>query len=100
GGDLGYKALEVDILLKTIEGTHSTTSFGIMATYGRLSLRPQDVENSQKSIFHKWLVTAYGSLESNAGFYVDGLLSYGLFEGDVLTFVRGKTATLKGNPLN
>ncbi|OLL54747.1 autotransporter [Bartonella henselae] len=100
GGDLGYKALEVDILLKTIEGTHSTTSFGIMATYGRLSLRPQDVENSQKSIFHKWLVTAYGSLESNAGFYVDGLLSYGLFKGDVVTLARGKTATLKSKPLS
>ncbi len=100
GGNLHYNALETDILLKTIENAQSTTSFGIMATYGKLSLRPQDVEHSQKNMFHKWSFTAYGNLENNAGFYVDGLLSYGLFEGDVLTFVRGKTATLKGNPLN
>ncbi|WP_208438318.1 autotransporter domain-containing protein, partial [Bartonella taylorii] len=74
--------------------------FGIMGNYGKLSLQPRKVKQSQKSIFHKWLITAYGSVEHDAGFYVDGLLSYGLFKGDVLTSTRGKTATLKGNPLN
>ncbi|KEC55592.1 autotransporter outer membrane beta-barrel domain-containing protein [Bartonella koehlerae] len=100
GGHLHYNALEADILLKTIERAHITTSFGILTTYGKLSLRPQGVEHSQKNIFHKWSVTAYGNLESSVGFYVDSLLTYGLFKGDVLTFARNKTATLKGNPLN
>ncbi|WP_273783480.1 autotransporter outer membrane beta-barrel domain-containing protein [Bartonella sp. AU15XJBT] len=99
-GSVDYNAIETDILLKTIERAHSTTSFGIMGTYGKLSLQPCDVEQSQKSSFNKWSFTTYGSVEHNTGFYVDGLLSYGFFKGDVLTYARGKTATLKANPLN
>ncbi|MET3590395.1 outer membrane autotransporter protein, partial [Bartonella silvatica] len=40
------------------------------------------------------------SMQHEAGFYVDGLVSYGVFKGDVLTLARGKTATLQGNPLS
>ncbi|WP_375669925.1 autotransporter outer membrane beta-barrel domain-containing protein, partial [Bartonella sp. CL29QHWL] len=82
------------------ESAHNTTSFGIMGTYGKLSLQPHNVEQSQKSTFNKWSFTAYGSMKHNTGFYVDGLLSYGLFKGDVLTHAWGKTATLKAKPLN
>ncbi|WP_142416721.1 autotransporter outer membrane beta-barrel domain-containing protein [Bartonella massiliensis] len=99
-GNVDYNAVEIDILLKTIERASSTTSFGIMGTYGKLSLQPCGVEQSQKSPFNKWSLTAYGSMEHSTGFYVDGLLSYGLFKGDVLTHAWGKAATLKTNPLN
>ncbi|WP_017196465.1 autotransporter outer membrane beta-barrel domain-containing protein [Bartonella birtlesii] len=100
GGALDYNALEAGILLNTIEGEANTTSFGVMGTYGRVFLRPRDVEQSQKSIFKKQSITVYGSMEHEAGFYVGGLLSYGLLKGNVFTFARGKVATLKGNPLN
>ncbi|GAA4665232.1 autotransporter outer membrane beta-barrel domain-containing protein [Bartonella pachyuromydis] len=99
-GDLGYHAIEAGILLQTIENTDSEISFGIMGSYGKLSLQPVDVEQSQESTFDKWTATAYGSMQHDAGFYVDGLLSYGLVKGDVLTLARGRTATLKGNPLS
>ncbi|WP_246744102.1 autotransporter family protein [Bartonella raoultii] len=99
-GDFDYRGVEAGVLLKTIENTDSALSFGVMGTYGKLSLQPVDVALSQKSAFDKWTATVYGSMQHNVGFYVDGLLSYGLFKGDVLTLARGKTATLKGNPLN
>ncbi|EJF82333.1 outer membrane autotransporter barrel domain-containing protein [Bartonella elizabethae Re6043vi] len=100
GGDLGYYALEAGVLLQKIENVDSALSFGVMGSYGKLSLQPLNVEQSQKSTFDKWTATVYGSLQHDTGFYVDGLLSYGFFKGDVLTTVRGKTATLKGNPLS
>ncbi|WP_208441809.1 autotransporter outer membrane beta-barrel domain-containing protein [Bartonella raoultii] len=100
GGDLGYYALEAGVLLQKIENVESAISFGVMGSYGKLSLQPLDVEYSQKSTFDKWTATVYGSLQHDTGFYVDGLASYGLFKGDVVTTVRGKTATLKGNPLS
>ncbi|EJF86037.1 autotransporter outer membrane beta-barrel domain-containing protein [Candidatus Bartonella washoeensis] len=99
-GNFDYKAVETGVLLKTIENPYSTTSFGFMGTYGELSLQPRNVEKSQESTFNKWSVTAYGSIEHDAGFYVDGFLSYGFFKGDVISLARGKTATLKANPLN
>ncbi|WP_375681959.1 autotransporter outer membrane beta-barrel domain-containing protein [Bartonella sp. CE47NXGY] len=100
GGDLGYYALETGVLLQTVENVDSVISFGVMGFYGKLSLQPRDVAQSQKSTFDKWTATVYGSMQHDVGFYVDGLLSYGLFKGDVLTTARGKTATLKGNPLS
>ncbi|WP_375644079.1 MULTISPECIES: autotransporter domain-containing protein [unclassified Bartonella] len=48
----------------------------------------------------KWTITAYGSMQHDSGFYVDGLLSYGLFNGNVLTLERGKTAALRGKLLS
>ncbi|WP_375677082.1 autotransporter outer membrane beta-barrel domain-containing protein [Bartonella sp. AP88XZML] len=100
GGDLGYYALETGVLLQKIENVDSAISFGVMGAYGKLSLQPRDVAQSQKSTFDKWTATVYGSMQHDVGFYVDGLLSYGLFKGDVLTTARGKTATLKGNHLS
>ncbi len=100
GGELNYSAVEAGVLLKAIENMYGTTSFGIIGSYEKFSLHPLNVEQSQKSTFDKWSVSAYGGMQHDAGFYVDGLVSYGLFKGDVLTTARGKTATLKGNPLS
>ncbi|MBX4335194.1 autotransporter outer membrane beta-barrel domain-containing protein [Bartonella raoultii] len=100
GGDLGYHAIETGVLLHTIENTDNAISLGLMGSYGKLSLEPLDVEQSQESTFDKWTVTAYGSMQHDAGFYIDGLLSYGLFQGDVFTPLRGKTATLKSKPFS
>ncbi|WP_273782711.1 autotransporter outer membrane beta-barrel domain-containing protein [Bartonella sp. ML69XJBT] len=100
GGDLGYHAVEAGVSLKAMKSADYSTSFGIMGTYGKISLQPQDVVESKKSAFDKWLVTAYGSIQHDTGFYLNGLFSYGLFKGGVLTLVRGKTAELKGNALS
>ncbi|WP_114647970.1 autotransporter outer membrane beta-barrel domain-containing protein [Bartonella grahamii] len=96
GAELDYSALEAGILLKEIESLYSRTFFGVTGTYGKLSLHPLNVEQSKKSAFDKWSVGAYGSLQHDTGFYIDGVLSYGLFKGDVLTLARGKVVALKG----
>ncbi|EJF84943.1 autotransporter outer membrane beta-barrel domain-containing protein [Bartonella rattimassiliensis] len=100
GGNLNYNAIEASILLNAIEDAHHTLSFGVMGSYGKIVLQPQDVEESKKSVFDKWAITAYAGIQHDTGFYIDGLFSYGLFKGDVLTKARGKTTTLKATPLN
>lgn len=100
GADVDYNAVEAGLSLKAVENEYGAVSVGVIGTYGKLSLQPQHVENSQKSSFEKWLVSAYAGVRRSAGFYIDGLLSYGLFKGDVSTVVRGKTASLKGKPLS
>ncbi|MET3560524.1 outer membrane autotransporter protein [Bartonella japonica] len=100
GGNLDYNGVEAGLLLKTIEDSNIAMSFGVMGSYGKLSLQPRDVEQSQKSAFDKWTAAAYGTVQHDEGFYVDSLFSYGSFKGDVLTLARGKTATLKGKSLS
>ncbi|WP_179853400.1 autotransporter outer membrane beta-barrel domain-containing protein [Bartonella doshiae] len=96
-GDFSYKAVEAGVLLQKIESTYNTISLGVMGSYGKFSLQPLNVEQSQESAFDQWSVTAYGSMQHDAGFYVDGLFSYSHVKGDVVTLARGKTATLKGH---
>ncbi len=100
GAELDYSAFEAGVLLKKTDRTNSRAFFGIMGTYGSLSLHPLNVEQSKKSTFDRWSVSAYGSLQDDTGFYVDGLLSHGLFKGDVFTLARDKVATLKGKQSN
>ncbi|WP_273760216.1 autotransporter outer membrane beta-barrel domain-containing protein [Bartonella sp. ML70XJBT.G] len=99
GGEIDYNAVDAGVLLQTFENVYGATSFGVIGSYQRLSLQPLDVEQSRKSSFDRWGVTAYGGMQGDTGFYADGLLSYGLFKGDVHTLARGKTATLKGKSL-
>ncbi|MBA9083455.1 hypothetical protein GGR10_001319 [Bartonella chomelii] len=99
GGKFGYHAIEAAALLNRLESEQSSTFIGVIGTYGKLSLQPQNVEKSKKSNFDQWSVTAYASLQHNMGFYVNGLLSYGLSRGDVETLEQGKTATITGKPL-
>ncbi|CAK02069.1 autotransporter outer membrane beta-barrel domain-containing protein [Bartonella tribocorum] len=96
GAELDYNAFQAGVLLNEIESLYTRTFFGALGNYGNLSLHPQNVEQSKKSAFHKWSVGAYGSLQHDTGFYMDGVLSYGLFKGDVLTLARGKVVALKG----
>ncbi|MBB4076801.1 outer membrane autotransporter protein [Bartonella fuyuanensis] len=96
GAELDYTAFEVGILLNEIENSQNRTFFGVLGNYGNLSLYPQNVEQSKESAFDKWSVAAYGSLQHDAGFYIDGVLSYSLLKGDVLTLARGKVVALKG----
>ncbi|WP_455479123.1 autotransporter outer membrane beta-barrel domain-containing protein [Bartonella sp. B23] len=98
--NLDYDAVKAGVLLKVIESAHRVMTFGIIRTYGKIALQPQDVEQSKKNVFDSWSVTAYGSMQYDTGFYLDGLFSCGLFKGDVLTLSRRKTATLKGSPLS
>ncbi|WP_375677084.1 MULTISPECIES: autotransporter outer membrane beta-barrel domain-containing protein [unclassified Bartonella] len=96
GAELDYNAFQAGVLLNEIESLYGRTFFGVLGNYGNLSLHPQDVEQSKKSAFNKWSVGAYGNLQHDTGFYIDGVVSYGLFKGDVLTLARGKVVALKG----
>ncbi|WP_244591446.1 autotransporter outer membrane beta-barrel domain-containing protein, partial [Bartonella bovis] len=98
-GKFGYHAIEVAALLSRLESEQNSAFIGVIGTYGKLSLQPQDVEKSKKSAFNNWSLTAYASLQHNTGFYVNGLLSYGLSRGDVETLARGKTARITSRPL-
>ncbi|WP_375651464.1 autotransporter outer membrane beta-barrel domain-containing protein, partial [Bartonella sp. AA78NXGY] len=95
GADIRYAALQAGVTLAAIEGQNTTTHFGLVGTYGRLSFTPKDMDDASKSTLDKWSLTAYGSVQHNNGFYMDTLLSYGIIKGDIGNAIRGNTAKLK-----
>ncbi|MDD9329544.1 MAG: autotransporter outer membrane beta-barrel domain-containing protein, partial [Bartonella sp.] len=100
GADLDYNNVTAGIVLNTLESKHSALSFGLMGSYGQLSLQPRAVKQSQKSVFNKWSGKLYANLHHDTGVYANGFISYDFFKGDVVTFSRGKTAELKGRLLS
>ncbi|WP_375681101.1 autotransporter outer membrane beta-barrel domain-containing protein, partial [Bartonella sp. AP20NXHL] len=95
GADIRYAALQAGVTFAALEGQNTTTHFGLVGTYGRLSFTPKDMDDVSKSTLDKWSLTAYGSVQHNNGFYMDTLLSYGILKGDIGNAIIGKTAKLQ-----
>ncbi|WP_375706081.1 autotransporter outer membrane beta-barrel domain-containing protein [Bartonella sp. AA2SXKL] len=95
GADIRYAALQAGVAFAALEGQNTTTHFGLVGTYGRLSFTPKDMDDVSKSTLDKWSLTAYGSVQHDNGFYMDTLLSYGILKGDIGNAIIGKTAKLK-----
>ncbi|WP_375694623.1 autotransporter outer membrane beta-barrel domain-containing protein [Bartonella sp. AC158YNML] len=95
GADVRYAALQAGVTLAVLEGQNTTTHFGLVGTYGRLSFTPKDMDDVSESTLDKWSLTAYGSVQHDNGFYMDTLLSYGILKGDIGNAIIGKTAKLK-----
>ncbi|MHC5306973.1 autotransporter family protein, partial [Bartonella sp. LJL80] len=95
--DMQYAAIQAGGNLYAIETANSITRFGLSGSYGELSFEPKHVYGSEKNDINKWTVSAYATYLRDNGFYVDGIISYGGFSGDVSTSLRGKTAKVKGD---
>ncbi|WP_375675117.1 autotransporter outer membrane beta-barrel domain-containing protein [Bartonella sp. AP9QHHD] len=95
GADIRYAALQAGVTFAALEGQNTTTHFGLVGTYGRLSFTPKDIADASKNTLDKWSLTAYGSVQHDNGFYMDTLLSYGIIKGDITNAIIGKTAKLK-----
>ncbi|ENN90530.1 autotransporter outer membrane beta-barrel domain-containing protein [Bartonella schoenbuchensis] len=90
--DIGYAALQTGVALAALEGQNTSSYFGLLGTYGKLSFTPQNIADVKKSTFDKWLFTAYSSIQHDSGVYINTFLSYGLFRGNISNAIIGQTA--------
>ncbi|WP_236095512.1 autotransporter outer membrane beta-barrel domain-containing protein [Bartonella henselae] len=97
GADVHYTAIQAGMTLAALEGQNSTTHFGLLGTYGKLSFTPKGMEGADKSTLDKWSLAAYGNIQHNDGIYVNALFSYGAFKGNITTALIGNTAKLDGS---
>ncbi|KEC58940.1 autotransporter outer membrane beta-barrel domain-containing protein [Bartonella henselae] len=97
GADVHYTAIQAGMTLAALEGQNSTTHFGLLGTYGKLSFTPKGMEGADKSTLDKWSLAAYGNIQHNDGIYVNVLFSYGAFKGNITTALIGNTAKLDGS---
>ncbi|MDD9333671.1 MAG: autotransporter outer membrane beta-barrel domain-containing protein, partial [Bartonella sp.] len=94
GADLRYNALQIGVALGALENQNTTTNFGLLGTYGRVSFTPKDIEGADKSTLDKWSISAFGSIQHQNGLYLDTLLSYGLVKGYIKVANIGNIAKL------
>ncbi|MEN3929446.1 autotransporter outer membrane beta-barrel domain-containing protein [Microvirga sp. W0021] len=94
--DINYAAVQMGGNLFAFEGEESVTRFGIAGSIGKLTFGPNRVSGTTDTDLDKWTVSAYATYLHNSGWYIDGILSYGGFDGHVSTSYRGRTAGLSG----
>jgi len=116
GGDYGYRAshspsqssVDAGMRYAAVQGGGNVYAVdtgaqslrvGLAGSYGELSFEPQRVAGSRKTRMNLWAVSPTLTWQHASGGYVDALVSYGGFKGDVATSARGKTATLQGTSI-
>ncbi len=96
GADVNYTALQLGVILASLENKDISTHFGLLGTYGKLAFTPKDMEDAEKTTLDKWSLTAYSGIQHSSGLYVNTLLSYGQLKGDITTALIGDVAKLDG----
>ncbi|MEN3929704.1 autotransporter outer membrane beta-barrel domain-containing protein [Microvirga sp. W0021] len=94
--DINYAAMQMGGSLYALETQEGILRLGVAGTVGTVSFDPKNVNGTNSTRLDKWSVSAFATYLHNSGFYVDGILSYGAFDGNVSTTYRGKTASLSG----
>ncbi|AQX20283.1 autotransporter outer membrane beta-barrel domain-containing protein [Bartonella sp. WD16.2] len=94
GADISYGAIQTGVALAALEGQSTSSYFGLLGTYGKLSFTPQNMADVKKTTLNKWTFTAYSSIQHNDGVYVNMLLSYGLLRGNISNAIIGQTASV------
>ncbi|WP_208431945.1 autotransporter outer membrane beta-barrel domain-containing protein, partial [Bartonella bovis] len=92
--DVNYTAIQLGIVLATLESKNISTHFGLLGTYGTLTFIPKNMEDSKKTTLNKWSLTAYNDFQHSNGIYVNTLLSYGTVKGNITTALIGNVAKL------
>ncbi|WP_336279594.1 autotransporter outer membrane beta-barrel domain-containing protein [Bartonella sp. CB175] len=94
GADVQYTALQAGVMLSALEDKNIAIKFGLLGTYGKLDFTPKDMENSGKSMFDKWSLTAYSNIQHSDSIYVNAFFSYGTLNGNITTGLTGNTAKI------
>lgn len=94
--NIDYAAVQMGGNLYVFENASGITRFGIAGTIGSLSFDPKRVGYDSSGSLDTWSVAAYATYLHNSGWYVDGIVSFGAFDGHVSTNLRGRTTSLSG----
>ncbi|NSX13203.1 autotransporter outer membrane beta-barrel domain-containing protein [Cupriavidus taiwanensis] len=71
--------------------------FGLAGSIGWLHFTPHAVDGQSRTRATIYRVSGYGTYQSQQGWYVDGILSGGWFNGDVSTQARGRASSMDGS---
>ena len=82
-----------------LDNTHGTVRIGLAGTIGRLWFQPSSVDGISKGLFNTETAAATVTWQARSGWYVDGVLMGGLFDGRISTAARSGEAGLNGTSL-
>lgn len=91
-----YGAVQLGGNLYTAASDTGIWRFGVAGSLGWLQYRPDAVDGNSRTRADTYRASGYATYQSTQGWYVDSIVSYGWFNGDVRTDARGKALGLHG----
>lgn len=91
-----YAAIHLGGNLFRQDGETGLWRFGLAGSIGWLHFTPHAVDGPSRTRATIYRISGYGTYQSHQGWYVDGILSGGWFDGDVSTQARGRASSMDG----
>nr|WP_147299335.1 autotransporter outer membrane beta-barrel domain-containing protein [Cupriavidus taiwanensis] len=91
-----YAAIHLGGNLFRQDGETGLWRFGLAGSVGWLHFTPHAVDGPSRTRATIYRISGYGTYQSHQGWYVDGILSGGWFDGDVSTQARGRASSMDG----
>lgn len=82
-----------------VNNDSGTLRVGLAGTLGRLWFQPSAVDGASKGLFNTETLAGLVTWQSRAGWYVDTILSGGMFDGTISTPNAGETTGMNGTSL-
>jgi outer membrane autotransporter protein len=95
--NLDYGAVQFGASYKTIDNPDGTLRLGLAGTFGRLWMQPSAVDGASDARFDTQTLAGMATWQDRAGWYIDGIVMGGLFNGRYTTAARGQIASVSGN---
>ncbi|KAF7963443.1 hypothetical protein AWV80_09620 [Cupriavidus sp. UYMU48A] len=92
-----YAAIQLGGNLFKEEGENGIWRFGVAGSVGWLKFSPIAIDGASRTRATIYRINGYGTYQSNNGWYIDGIVSGGWFDGDVSTDARGRTSSMNGS---
>ncbi len=98
--DVNYVALQVGSNVFSHRNENAITRVGFALTFGTMSMEtnsPNVFEGRSKATVNTYSLQGYMTRQWDSGFYIDSVLSYGLFEGDISSYAISNVGDVSGN---
>ncbi|PVX62722.1 outer membrane autotransporter protein [Paraburkholderia unamae] len=92
-----YSAIQFGANALKLRNDNGIWRFGLAGSVGWLHFEPDAVDGPSSSRSNIYRLSGYGTYQSRQGWYFDGILSLGWFNGDVTTGARGQAMKLQGS---
>ncbi|CAB3765032.1 autotransporter family protein [Paraburkholderia solisilvae] len=78
------------------QGDYGVWRYGLAAAFGHVWWTPSAVDGNSKGDANRYTFYGTATFQSNAGWYTDGIIFGGLFDGHVSTDAQGKVSDMGG----
>jgi len=94
-----YAALQFGGNAIALNDANGTLRVGLAGVLGRLWFEPSAIDGQSKGLFNSQKLNGIATYQARAGWYVDAIVSSGLFDGTVSTPSRGQTTGFNGTSI-